>query len=508
MNFIDKIKQSFAKKVLTYANSFKNYSPTFTQFGDRVMEDETVQQIVSKIINEYTKLSPRHIRMVEGRHCKVADENINNLLKRPNSLMTQSDFLSKIAYLREAYNNAWIYPTYDLYVNKHTGQRKKVWTGFYPLQPQRYEIMQDRSGTYYVRFYFNNQTEPVILLFDEVILWRKDYWENDFVGGGAVSGLPNNTALLRHLQLNHKLTESTFKVVESSLSINGVLKYGGLVNEADREKARLRFTEQLKNNESGIIATDVGAEYVPITNNGKFIDKDILDFLDSKTRRHWGVSKAILEGDYTNEQKEAFYEGVMEAGVISLGQAFSRVLFTPMEQSYGNSVIFYPNRIQLMSLDKQMQFAQLLAPMGGITVDEIREFGGLPPMPNGTGCEPMMSLNWIKKSIADQYQLDRLYGKTVVGAVGVEGFSDGTLDDAGVIKDADEDEEEEELHKEHEIETGKTKGKQNKTDKKNPDTETDLYSMTSWELKLLAKEQGIKGYGSMSKEELIASLGG
>ena len=407
MGLFQTLKNKFTNKVMKYATSMRNYAPTYTQFGDKVMNDETVHQIVTKITNEYSKLVPKHIRTVDGKQVKVNDNNINNLLKRPNQLMTTSDFLSKIAWLREHYNNVFIYPSYDLYENKVTGQRKKVYTGLYPLQPVRFEFMEDKSGTYYVKFYFNNQTEPTILKYDEVIHWRKDFGENEFAGGSAINGLPNNTALLKHLELNDKLLQSTFKTVESSLSIKGVLKYGGMINEKDREKARLEFEEQLKQNESGIIAVDSMGDYVPIPYNGSSIDSGLLKFLDSKTRRHYGVSEAILDGDYSNEQKEAFYETVLEHGIISLGQAFTRVMITAFEQSNGNEIIFYQNKIQMMSLDKQMKLAEILLPVGGISPNEIREMVGLSPVEGGD--ETFVSLNWVHKSIADEYQLSKLY---------------------------------------------------------------------------------------------------
>lgn len=409
MGLFQTLKNKFTNKVMKYATSMRNYAPTYTQFGDKVMNDETVHQIVTKITNEYSKLVPKHIRTIDGKQVKVSDNNINNLLKRPNSLMTTSDFLSKIAWLREHYNNVFIYPSYDLYINKVTKQRKKVYTGLYPLQPVRFEFMEDNSGTYFVKFYFNNRTEPTILKYDEVIHWRKDFGENEFAGGSAINGLPNNTALLKHLELNDKLLQSTFKTVESSLSIKGVLKYGGMINEKDREKARLEFEEQLKNNESGIIAVDSMGDYVPIPYNGTSIDSNLLKFLDSKTRRHYGVSEAILDGDYSSEQKEAFYETVLEHGIISLGQAFTRVMITAFEQSNGNEIIFYQNKIQMMSLDKQMKLAEILLPVGGISPNEIREMVGLSPTEGGD--ETFISLNWVKKSIADEYQLNKLYGK-------------------------------------------------------------------------------------------------
>ena len=267
--------------------------------------------------------------------------------------------------------------------------------------------MEDKSGTYYIQFYFNNRTEPVILKYDEVIHWRKDFGENEFAGGSAINGLPNNTALLKHLQLNDKLLQSTFKTVESSLSIKGILKFGGMINEKDREKARLEFEEQLKGNDSGIIAVDSMGDYIPIPYNGTSIDSNLLKFLDAKTRRHYGVSEAILDGDYSSEQKEAFYETVLEHGIMSLGQAFTRVMITPFEQCNGNEIIFYQNKIQMMSLDKQMKLAEILLPVGGISPNEIREMVGLSPVEGGD--ETFVSLNWVHKSIADEYQLSKLY---------------------------------------------------------------------------------------------------
>ena len=204
------------------------------------------------------------------------------------------------------------------------------------------------------------------------------------------------------------MLQSTSKIIEGSLAINGVLKYGGLLNEKDREEARLKFEQQLKDNKSGIVALDTGGDYIPIPYNGQLVDKDTLEFFEKKIRQHYGVSEEILNGKYTPEEKEAFYETVLEAGVISLGQAFSRVMLTSFERSNGNSIVFYTNRIQMMSADKKLALAKELKPTGGVTDNEVRSWFGLGPIEGGD--EPMMSLNWIKKSIVDEYQLE-LYKK-------------------------------------------------------------------------------------------------
>jgi len=331
MGVFDKLKIKVVNKILHWAGTVRGYTPTFASFGEDIMNDDTVLTIVNRILDEYSKLNPRHIRTVNGKQVKVSDPNINNLLENPNPYMTKSDFLRKIAFLRETYENVFIYPTYDLYQNKKTGVTKKVYTGLYPLQPNNVDFYEDDSGTLYIEFKLPSGERSGKLLYDDVIHWRKNFGINDYMGGDQ-NGLPNNSALLRHLQLNDKLIQSTFKTVEGSLTINGVLKYGGLISTEDREKERTEFEEKLQNNKSGIIALDSGGDYIPIPFNGKLIDRETLEFFEKKIRQHYGVSEEILNGKYTNEEKEAFYETVLEAGVISLGQAFTRVMITPFKE--------------------------------------------------------------------------------------------------------------------------------------------------------------------------------
>lgn len=402
MGFFDKIKIRVTTKMLQWASSIRGYAPSFSQFGEDIMNDDTVLTIVNRILNEYSKLNPRHIRTVEGKQVKVSDNNINNLLEFPNNLMTKSDFIRKIAFLRETYDNVFIYPTYDLYYNKKTGVTKKVYTGLYPLQPRKVDFYEDESSTIYVDFQLPNGEYSGKIPYDEVIHWRKDYGINEYMGGDE-NGVPNNSALLRHLQLNDKLLQSTFKTVEGSLTINGILKYGGLINSEEREKSRLEFEKKLKENQSGIIALDSGGDYIPIPFNGELIDKDTLEFFKKTILQHYGVSEAILNGDYSNEQKEAFYETVLESGVISLGQAFSRVLLTPFERSNGNTIIFYTNRIQMMNADKKIKLAEVLLPVQGCTPNEVRSWFGEAPIDGGD--QTYRFLNWVSSDIANDYQM-------------------------------------------------------------------------------------------------------
>jgi HK97 family phage portal protein len=403
MGWLQKLQNKAINKVFYWANSV-NGTPSFSQFGNNIMNDETVFTITNRILDEYSKMNPRHIRIVKGKQVDVTNNNLNEILKNPNNLMTQSDFLRKCAWLRETYKNCFIYPTYDLYYNPTNGRTKKVYKALYPLQPAQVDFYEDDLGIIYVDFTFMNGEHSGKIRYDEVIHWRKEFGENEYMGGD-INGTANNTALLKHLQENDKLLQATFKSIEGSLRINGILKLNGYINKENGEKERKEFEKKLETNQSGILSLDNGGEYTPIPYYGKNVSKDILKFFDDKIRRHYGVSEAILDGDYTAEQKEAFYETVLESGAISLGQALERVLLTPFERSNGNTIICYTSEIQMMSAQNKIKIAELLLPVGGVNTNTILSWFGEPPVEGGD--EYYMSLNWVKKSIADEYQLSK-----------------------------------------------------------------------------------------------------
>ena len=403
MGWLQKLQNKAINKVFYWANSV-NGTPSFSQFGNNIMNDETVFTITNRILDEYSKMNPRHIRGVKGKQVDVTNNNLNEILKNPNNLMTQSDFLRKCAWLRETYKNCFIYPTYDLYYNPTNGRTKKVYKALYPLQPAQVDFFEDDLGIIYVDFTFMNGEHSGKIRYDEVIHWRKEFGENEYMGGD-INGTANNTALLKHLQENDKLLQATFKSIEGSLRINGILKLNGYINKENSEKERKDFEKKLETNQNGILSLDNGGEYTPIPYYGRNVSKDILKFFDDKIRRHYGVSEAILDGDYTAEQKEAFYETVLESGAISLGQALERVLLTPFERSNGNTIICYTSEIQMMSAQNKIKIAELLLPVGGVNTNTILSWFGEPPVEGGD--EYYMSLNWVKKSIADEYQMSK-----------------------------------------------------------------------------------------------------
>ncbi len=377
MGFFDFLKPKKGQQSgLTHAVTMTGYNPTFTSFGDNVYASDIVVQSIRCKANEFKKLDPRHIRTTDGRQHNVTDSSIARVLKRPNPYMTQADFLEKITILRELSKNCFIYPTY--YITKGG---EKFFTGLYPLKPQRVDYLQDDKGTLYLHFVFYNGYETTLPAAD-VIHWRKDYGVNEYFGGNAFGGDDNN-GLLTMLDRYDQLTQGIAQALKCSCQINGVAKLNTYADDGKLEQAQKDFLKRLENNESGILFTENKLEYTHLPRDVKLVDAETLKFFYETILRANGTSLAILNGDYTKAQKEAYYEHALQADIKALGQAMAKVIFTDREAAFGNDIVLYPNDIVFMSMENKLAALQAGLPAGIFTKNEARELLGYPPVEGG-----------------------------------------------------------------------------------------------------------------------------
>lgn len=376
MGFFDFLKKKEKQNGLTYAPTMTGYNPTFTSFGDNVYASDIVVQSIRCKANEFKKLDPRHIRTTDGRQQTITDSSIARVLKRPNPYMTQADFLEKITILRELSKNCFIYPTYYI-----TRGGEKFYTGVYPLKPQRVDYQQDAKGKLYLHFVFYNGYETTLPAAD-VIHWRKDYGVNDYFGGNAFGG-DDNDGLLTMLERYDLLTQGIAQALKCSCQINGLAKLNTYADDGKVEQAQKDFLKRLENNDSGILFTEQKIEYTHLPRDVKLVDADTLKFFYEAILRANGTSLAILNGDYTKAQKEAYYEHALQGDIKSLGQAMAKVIFTDREASHGNDIVLYPNDIVFMSMENKLAALQAGLPAGIFTKNEARELLGYPPVEGG-----------------------------------------------------------------------------------------------------------------------------
>lgn len=395
MSLFDIFKKKIKKRPEALSMSY--FTPSFIQSGTDVLHYEIVRQALSKIIKEMKKLHPQHIIHRDGKIQPVND-SIQHILDSPNYLMTTTDFIERITWTLLINCNAFILPEWDTV----SGDLKAL----YPLSPNHIEWQQDEAGRLYVELTFANDYKGIIP-YDNIIHLRTDY-VGEFMGGDARTGQPDNSALLNELRSYQGLKDSVKKSVESSAQITAVCKTNGMLNAELVEQQKKELLERIKNNDSAILIMDNKAELVPFQRDIKLVDKDTLDFMEETILRHYGISKAIMSGDYSKQQLEAFIQSVIEPLICTFNQAFTKVLFTKRErESFGHEIKFNHNLLDFMTVSEKIAFLQQAASYGMITPNMGLQLFGLDTLAADYADSPIMSKNYGEASqVASQIAIE------------------------------------------------------------------------------------------------------
>lgn len=389
MNLIESIK-NIVKKKTKYAAMTNGFTPFYAQYGEDAYQYEVVQQALNCIVTEIKKLNPQHVRMNGSDPVPIMDSDVQRILEMPNDRMTTADFLEKIAWTLLLNYNAFIIPVFEETRGKDGVKRRLL--GLYPIQPSFVEFLEDETGCLYVKFRFPNNDYETTIPYENVIHIRHHYSVSEFMGGGK-NGQPDHDAILRTLQLNEKLLDGVSKAMYGSFAVNGIIKCKTHLDK-DKIDAELReFERRLAESQSGFATIDLSNDFVTVNRNISLVDADTLKFVDEKILRNFGVPLAILTGDYTTEQYNAFYQKTLEPIIISISQAFTKGIFTTRERGFGNQIQLYPKDLIFLTTDQTIEMVRLLGDSGSLYENEKRVAFGLRPLPELEGVR-IMSLNY------------------------------------------------------------------------------------------------------------------
>lgn len=387
-----------------YAPAFDAYVPIYSQFGTDIYASDVVQQALACIVDEMKKLKPAHVRR-KGNDIIPVVSNIQEILNNPNPLMTTADFIEKTMWLLLLNYNVFIIPTYYTWVDDKTGAERRYYECLYPINPTQVDFIEDASGRLFVKFYFWNG-ETTTLPYDDVIHIKYRYSLNEYMGGNRF-GQPDHRPLLGTLDLNNTMLQGIAKAMKASYAVNGIIKYNTIIDDGSTMANVKSLEQKLQNSESGILPMDLKGEFIPFPKDIKMVDEGTLKFVDEKILRNWGIPLAILTGDYTKEQYEAFFQKALEPLVTALSQAFTKKCFTDRERSFGNEIKFYPKDLIFMTMTQKIELANLLSPTGALFENEKRSMFGLMPLAELEG-KRYMSLNWVDADMASQYQMGKV----------------------------------------------------------------------------------------------------
>lgn len=302
------------------------------------------------------------------------------------------------------YNNAFAYIERD-----KNGQLCSV----FPLDPVHAEFMSDSGGVIFTRFIFSGGKE-VILPYSDIIHLRRNF------NGNLLLGDPND-ALSPALQLAHTQNEGIISAIKSGASLRGILKRTSLTNAAMLKEMQENFIKDYLDiaNNGGVAALDSGSEYIPLDNKPYTVDEKQMQAVKNKIYNYLGISEAIVNSGYDENQWAAFYESTLEPLALQLSLEFTRKLFNDRERAFGNAIEFESGRLQFSSNATKVNMIREIMPMGLFTVNQALEILNLPSVPDGD--RRIQSLNYVDADKAEEYQLARAKAPAVLSAASGEG---------------------------------------------------------------------------------------
>jgi phage portal protein, HK97 family len=382
----------------TYFKTLNDFTPFFSAFNGSLYDSDIVRTCIDAIARHAGKLKPKHIRRVNGEILQTSSDLEWMLQVRPNRYMNGYDFIYKTVSQLYSNNNAFIY------IHTVNGGIE----GFYPLNFSTVELLEYQDELY-CRFLFNcgfRMTVP----YTDLIHLRRHYNRDDIFGEDG------RRPLKPTLDLINTINQGISNAIKSSARIRGWLQFNASMRPEDIRAQRDQFVEEYFsiNNDGGIAATDSKGTFTPTNLEPKLADDKQMTLTRENAYRYFGVNDKIIQGNYTEDEFNAFYSAVLEPIAIQLSLEFTAKTFTDRELGHGNEIVFSANRLTFASNNTKVQMARYILPFGILTINEMREIFELEPVKDGD--KRLITLNVVDASKQNQYQVgDDLNGESQTG---------------------------------------------------------------------------------------------
>lgn len=365
MGLLEKLfpRRKDADKVEGYFKTLTAYNPVFTTFEGGVYEAMQTRAAIHAFATHISKLKPE---IVGSRNEKLA----RILSHRPNPYMNTSQFLYRTATIYAATNNAFIVPLY--------GPDYQTITGYYPLCPERVEIVQVQ-GKPYLRYMFANGQRAAVELENAGVLTQMQF-KNDFFGDSN-AGIIDPTLKLIDIQ-----NQGIVQAVKNGATLRFIAKLAQTLKDSTirEERARLREENLAAENTGGIFLVDAKYSDVKQIDSKAFVvDAEQMKIINENVYNYFGVNEYILQNKFNEEQFNAWYEGKLEPFIVQLGLALTNMTFSDHEIAFGNEIMFSANRLQYASTNAKLQVSQQLFDRGILSQNDVCDIWQLPHIEGG-----------------------------------------------------------------------------------------------------------------------------
>lgn len=367
-----------------------NYSPSF--YTTKIADSNVVQSCINTIATHASKFMIVH-KQYYNNNIREVNGSINYLLQhRPNPINNTSQFIYKIVFNLYKDNNSFVYIDRD---------SDGMITGFYPITATSFDLLENESGTIYIRFNFVNG-QNYVFKYDELIHLRRFYNNHEIFGD-------SNSSLTMPVNASNTAIQGIENAVKTTAGLRGIIKYvNGMLKDEDMVKYKNKFVKDYMTleNESGIAMLDAKAEFTPIKIEPMTLSNQQLDYLNENIYKYFGINKNIIDSDFSDSQWSAFYESVLEPLAIQMEQEFTTKIFSDVAIREGHRIMFVVERLKYIDTKTKISLIKEIGQLGMLTIDEGRNVLDLAPFGGEQGNKTLQTLNVVNSAIADNYQMD------------------------------------------------------------------------------------------------------
>lgn len=389
MNLFTKLFNRNGEKTRLERAELTGFTPTFTAWSGDAYTNDIYRGGVDAIARNVAKLKGSHVLTFSDHSRAEGKCSINRLLQvEPNPYMSAYDMYYRLATHYYLHNNA-----FAVIQRAPNGQPLSL----FPVRATQAEFYADAEGELYVKLYFANGSNYTFL-YSDVIHLKRHYNSIDLLGD-------SNEAIAPALELAHTENEGIVNGIKAGVTLRGLLKFTQILSPEKLQAQKDRFVKDFLTleNSGGVVATDQQTDYTPIESKPVIIEAEQMNMTRTKIYNYLGISEAIVNSSYNDDQWAAFYESVVEPFALLMGLEFTRKLFSPREQAFGNSILFESSRLQFISNSNKIALLKEIMPMGLLTINQALEVLNLPSVPDGD--RRIQSLNYVDQAHATEYQL-------------------------------------------------------------------------------------------------------
>lgn len=374
MNLKNKISNFFNVFVKPTTSSFQLVTENtngFYSWGGDIFKSDIVRSCVRPFSKSIGKLAAKHIRGT-GKDLKVNPEAyMRFLLEDPNPLMSGQVLHEKLATQYELNNNSFAAIFRD---------ELGLPTEIYPIPALNVEAVYSDSKELYLKFNLLNG-KIVAFKYTDIIHCRQDFNKNDLFGDSPIE------VLAPLMEIVSTTDQGIVKAIKNSGIIKWLMKINQQFRDEDIDKYVTNFNKRFLNIETstnlgGVAATDAKADIKQVEPKDYVPNASQMEKTTQRLYNFFGTNEKIIQGKYSEDDWNAYYESKIEPFVLQLQNEYTRKLFSRRERGCDNRIVLSSATLQNASMQSKLNLLQMVD-RGAMTPNEWREVFNLAPLEGG-----------------------------------------------------------------------------------------------------------------------------